>query len=792
MKFSEQWLREWVNPDVTTAELSHQLTMAGLEVDAIEPVAAEFNNVVVGEVVSLEQHPDADRLRVCQVNVGTEILSIVCGAPNVAQGQKVPAALIGAKLPGGLKIKKSKLRGVESFGMLCSPVELGMAESSDGLMLLPADAEPGTDVRELLGLDDKTIEIGLTPNRGDCLSIAGIAREAGVVNLAAVNGPESDEFTVEHQDSLSVSLTAAEACPRYFGRIIKGVNPKAETPLWMKERLRRSDLRSISPVVDVTNYVMLELGQPMHAFDLAKLQGGIEVRYAVEAEKLTLLDGQEVTLAANTLVIADQDAPVAMAGIMGGEPSSVTDETVDLFLESAFFAPDAIIGKARQYGLHTDSSHRFERGVDFELPAQAMSRATELLLKIVGGAAGPVVEVNESEKLPQRQPISLREERIKRLLGIELEQTKVTEILTRLGMNVVEQGKTWLVTPPSFRFDITIEADLVEEVGRIFGYDELPSEAPKMPLEVALPREAQVRMERVRAYLLDRGYQEAINYSFVDAGIQSQIIPDEAAIALANPISADMSEMRTSLWTGLLQTLKYNQNRQQDRIRLFEQGVIFTKQGDKIIEKSLLSGVVTGNLMPEQWGNKSRKVDFYDLKADIEGLLGLTARLEEYTFVVDSHPALHPGQSAAIKTSAGLPIGWIGKLHPELEKSFGFNGSVYLFEVSEEVFAEAVKPAFAELSKFPSVKRDLAIVADDSVSAQQLNDCIAAASGEYLANLQLFDVYCGEGVESGRKSLALSLTFQDHSRTLKDEDVDALVSNILDKLNQELRATLRE
>ncbi len=792
MKFSEQWLREWVNPNVTTAELSHQLTMAGLEVDAVEAVAAEFNSVVVGEVVSLEQHPDADRLRVCQVNVGSEILSIVCGAANVAQGQKVPAALIGAKLPGGLKIKKSKLRGVESFGMLCSQVELGMADSSDGLMVLPNDAEPGTDVREVLGLDDKTIEVGLTPNRGDCLCIAGIAREVGVVNQTTVEGPELSGFTVEHQDSLSVRLTASDACPRYFGRIIKGVNPTAETPLWMLERLRRSDMRSVSPVVDVTNYVMLEMGQPMHAFDLAKLHGGLEVRYAVDGEELTLLDGQEVTLTANTLVIADQNAPVAMAGIMGGEPTSVTNETVDLFLESAYFAPDAIVGKARQYGLHTDSSHRFERGVDFDLPAKAMRRATELLLGIVGGSAGTVIEVNESDKLPRRQPISLRENRIRRLLGIEIEQAKVTEILTRLGMNVVEQGKTWLVTPPSFRFDITIEADLIEEVGRIFGYDELPTEAPNIPLEVALPREAQVRMERVRAYLIDRGYQEAINYSFVDSAIQSKIIPDEVAVALANPISADMSVMRTSLWTGLLQALKYNQNRQQDRVRLFEQGVSFTKQDDEVIEKRLLSGVIAGNLMPEQWGINSRKVDFYDLKADIEGLLGLTACFEEYTFVTGNHAALHPGQTAAIKTSTGMPIGWIGKLHPELEKSLGFNGSVYLFEVSEEVFSKAAKPAFSELSKFPSVRRDLAIVADDTVSAQQLKDCIAEASGEYLANLQLFDVYCGEGIESGRKSLALGLTFQDQSRTLKDEDVDALVSGILKKLNQELQATLRE
>ncbi len=792
MKFSEQWLREWVNPDVTTAELAHQLTMAGLEVDAIAAVAAEFNHVVVGEVISLEQHPDADRLRICQVNVGAETLVIVCGAANVAQGQKFPTALIGAKLPGGLKIKKSKLRGVESFGMLCSSVELGMAETSDGLMLLPAAAVPGSNVRELLNLDDKTIEIGLTPNRGDCLCIAGIAREAGVVHQTAVVAPETSFFTVGHQDSIPVSLNAADACPRYFARIIKGINLDAETPLWMQERLRRSDVRSINPVVDVSNYVMLELGQPMHAFDLATLEGGIEVRYANDGEKIRLLDGQEVALASNTLVVADQAAPLAMAGIMGGEASSVTDKTVDLFLESAFFSPDVIIGKARQYGLHTDSSHRFERGVDFELPAKALQRATELLLAIVGGSAGPVIEAKEAGNLPQRQAITLREERIKRLLGIELEPAKVTEILTRLGMSVIEQTKTWRVMPPSFRFDITIEADLIEEVGRIFGYDELPTEAPSVPLEVTLPSEAQVQMERVRSYLLDRGYQEVINYSFVDADTQTQVNPAEVAVALVNPISADMAVMRTSLWTGLLQALKYNQNRQQDRVRLFEQGVSFTKKSNKIIEKRLISGVISGSLLPEQWGEKSRKVDFYDIKADTEGLLGLAAGSGEHRFVAESHPALHPGQSALIKTSTGVPIGWLGKLHPGLEKSLNFNGSVYLFEVLEEVFSRAVKPEFTELSKFPSVRRDLAIVVDEAVSAQQLRDCIAAASGEYLANLQLFDVYCGEGVESGRKSLALGLTFRDRSRTLKDEDVDTLVISILKKLNHELGATLRE
>lgn len=792
MKFSEQWLREWVNPGVSIAELAHQLTMAGLEVDAIEPVAAQFNKVVVGEVFSVEPHPDADRLRVCKVSVGGETLSIVCGAPNVAEGQKVPTALTGAQLPNGLKIKKSKLRGVESFGMLCSAVELGMAESSDGLLLLPAAAEPGTDVRELLQLNDVTIEIGLTPNRGDCLSIAGIAREVGVANQAALAEPEISDVAPAHDETVPVTLAAPDACPRYIGRVIKGVNPPAQTPLWMRERLRRSDIRSISPVVDVTNYVMLELGQPMHAFDLARLKGGIEVRYARAGEQLILLDGQEVSLQPNTLVIADRQAPLAMAGIMGGEPSSVTDDTVDLFLESAFFSPDTIIGKARQYGLHTDSSHRFERGVDFDLPRRAMQRATQLLLEIVGGEAGPVIEAVEQDKLPQRQPITLRRERIKRLLGIDLAPAQISELLTRLGMSVVGRGDSWQVTPPNFRFDVAIEADLIEEIGRVYGYDELPTEAPRVALTVQMPCEAQVGLERVRAFLVDRGYQEAITYSFVDEALQRLVTPDAAGIALANPISADMAVMRTSLWSGLLQVLKYNQNRQQERVRLFEHGVKFSRQDGKITEKGVVAGVVAGKLLPEQWSSPAVPADFFDVKADMEGLLGLTGRTADYIFEAEGHPALHPGQSATIKRADGVPIGWIGKLHPKLEKELDFKDSVYLFEVVEEIFADARTPKFVELSRFPSVRRDLAIVVDQTVSARQVSDCVAGVSGEYLAKLQLFDVYCGEGIESGRKSLALGLTFQDHSRTLKDEDVEALVLQILEKLNQELHATLRE
>lgn len=792
MKFSEQWLREWVNPAVTTEELSHQLTMAGLEVDAIEPVAPPFSNVVVGEVLSVEQHPDADRLRVCQVNVGAEKLTIVCGAANVAKGLKVPAALIGAQLPNGLAIKKSKLRGVESFGMLCSAVELGLAESADGLMILPEDAPVGVSVREYLLLDDVTIEIGLTPNRGDCLSIQGIAREVGVISQMAVTEPEISNVLIKRQDQFPVVLSAPEACPRYVGRIIKGVNPKAETPNWMKERLRRCDVRSISPIVDVTNYVMLELGQPMHAFDLGKLEGGIRVRYAEKGESLKLLDGQTVELTAETLIIADHRKPVAMAGIMGGDESAVTDETVDIFLESAFFAPDAIMGRARHYGLHTDSSHRFERGVDYELPVIAMKRATALLLEIVGGEAGQVIEANVSEHLPQRPAITLRAERIKRVLGLDLPLTQITNMLESLGMKVREQGKQWVVTPPSFRFDIAIESDLIEEVGRVYGYDHLPVELPKITMETKLPSELTVSQARGRELLVDRGYQEAITYSFVDKQLQQLINPAIKPIALANPISADMSVMRTSLWPGLLQALSHNQKRQQGRIRLFEFGVKFSRQATGIVEEKIISGVVAGECHAEQWALPGRKADFYDVKADVQALLGLTGRGADYVFVAEGNPALHPGQSAAIKSRDNKPIGWVGKLHPAIEKELGLNGPVYLFELDAHVLDVARKPVFAELSKFPSIRRDLAIVVDKGLPAREVEKCVIAASRQYLTNLQLFDVYSGEGIESGRKSLALGLTFQDSSRTLTDEEVDSLISGVLKQLKQDFNATLRE
>ncbi len=793
MKFNEQWLREWVNPAVETEALAHQLTMAGLEVDAIEPVAAEFSQVVVGEVVSVEPHPDADRLRVCLVDVGEpEPLTIVCGASNVAEGMKVPTALIGAVLPGGLKIKKSKLRGVRSFGMLCSSVELGLEEQADGLMPLPSDAEAGVDVRDYLQLNDVAIEIGLTPNRGDCLSLLGIAREVGVVNSAPVSEPSVAEVVATIADTLAVTLADPKACPRYVGRVIKGINPNMETPLWMRERLRRCGLRSVSPVVDVTNYVMLELGQPMHAFDLGKLSGGIHVRAAGSGEKITLLDGQEVVLRDNTLVIADDNRAVAMAGIMGGDAASVTDDTQDIFLESAFFARDAIVGRPRQYGLHTDSSYRFERGVDFDLPVKAMKRASALLLAIVGGEAGPIIEELSSEHLPARRDIVLRAERISSLLGIDVSAAQVTEMLTHLGMKVTEQEQSWIVTPPSFRFDIAIEADLVEEVGRIYGYDNLPTASPVAALSAELEHEIKQPAARVRQLLVDRGYQEAITYSFVDPKIQRLLLPDVEEVALANPLSAELSVMRTSLWPGLVQALSYNQNRQQSRVRFFEVGVKFSTQGDEIREKKVIAGLVCGSLNMPQWGEKLRAVDYYDLKADVEALLSLGGGGDQYCFTTAEHSALHPGQTASISRSDGAVVGWLGALHPSVARQLGINDSAFLFELDFSVFSQGVLPVFSELSRFPAIKRDIALVVSEETTAQQVQQVIAQSAGDYLSHLELFDVYRGEGIEKGRKSMAMGLTFQDTSRTLTDQEVEALISTILGRLTEELQATLRE
>jgi phenylalanyl-tRNA synthetase beta chain len=792
MKFSEAWLREWVNPTVTTEELADQLSMAGLEVDSVEAVAPDFSGVVVGHVLGIEAHPDAKKLRICSVDTGAgDPLQIICGAANVAEGMRVPAAIVGARLPGDFKIKKAKLRGVESFGMICSASELGLAESSDGILPLPEDAPIGQDFRDYLALNDNSIDVDLTPDRGDCLGMIGMAREVGVINRCPVTPPEFTEVAPSIDDRFEVELLADRACPRYLCRVVRGVDVNAETPMWMQERLRRSDIRSLGPVVDVTNYVLLELGQPMHGFDLAKLSGQIRVRMAEQGEKLTLIGGQEIELQAETLVIADAKGPLAMAGIMGGEHSAVSETTQDVLLESAFFAPTAIIGKARVYGLHTDSSHRFERGVDPQLQARAMERATALLIEIAGGEPGPIIEASDPDKIETRPEIHLRSARVNKLLGVEVSDQEIVDILSRLEMQVTETEGGWRVTAPSCRFDIGIEEDLIEEIGRIYGYTRIPMHRGASAIDMRGRAEAEYDPHRAKQVLVDRGYQEVVTYSFVSPEIQQLIDPGIEAIKLANPISAEMSVMRTSLWSGLLQTATYNQSRQQDRIRIFESGLRFRKAADRIEQEPMLAGLIAGRRLPEQWSGGSDKVDFFDLKGDLEAILALTGGSDQIYFKASEHKALHPGQSAQV-LYRDQAIGWIGMLHPELEKKLDLAGSTYLFEIRLEAVEDGVIPAFEPLSKYPSIRRDVALVVDEQVSFQEIRACIREAAPKITTDIRLFDVYTGENIDSGRKSLALGLILQEKSHTLTDQEVDGVVNDVLQALAIKLDAKLRD
>ncbi len=790
MKFSEKWLREWVNPALDTDALVEKLTGAGLEVDAVEAVAGEFSGVVVGQVTSVTPHPDADKLRLTKVNVGGEaLLDIVCGASNVREGLKIPVAVIGAVLPGNFKIKQAKLRGVPSFGMLCSSKELGLTESADGLMELADDAPVGEDFRVYLDLDDKAIDIDLTPNRSDCLSVAGVAREVGVLTSEDINAVASEPVSATSSKILDVKVEATTACPRYLGRTIENINPAAETPVWMQEKLRRSGLRSLGPVVDVTNYVMLELGQPMHAFDLGKIEQSINVRLSQQGEKLTLLDGQTIDTQADTLLICDAEKPIALAGVMGGQDSSVSSLTTSLFLESAFFAPEAIAGKARSYGLHTDSSHRFERGVDPELASKAMNRATSLLLEIVGGEAGPVVEASSEKDLPKTATIHLRSDRIKRVLGLELDGKTVAEQLTRLGLavDVVEDG--WQVSVPSFRFDLSIEVDLIEELGRLYGYDKLPNTRPQGTVLTTNITETLTPVERLQNLMVDRGYHEAVTYSFVEPKIQQLLAQDDSApIKLANPISSDLSVMRTSLWPGLVQAMVYNANRQHDRIRLFEVGRVFKGNLNDIAQPRQIGGLIYGSNYAEQWSQKPREVDFFDIKADVEALLALGGG--QVRFEKESHPALHPGQSARVYKNDEA-IGWLGAIHPKLNKSLDIDGKVYVFELSLNDVVDSVVPEFETLSKFPALRRDLALLVDDAVNAGQIEDCLSKIDSDILKSFQLFDVYSGEGVELGKKSLAVAFILQHKERTLTDDEVDSLLKTVTETLSQKLNATIR-
>ncbi len=789
MKFSEQWLREWVNPDIGTQELMDQITMAGLEVDGFEPVAGQFTGVVVGEVQSVQPHPDADKLRVCQVSDGKQVVQVVCGAPNVREGLKVPFAVIGAVLPGNFKIKKAKLRGQPSEGMLCSESELGISDNHDGLMELPADAPVGENMADYLKLNDVSIDVDLTPNRSDCLSIKGIAREVGVLNSTLVTSPEIEAVAAVHSEVPDIRVEAPDACPRYLGRILRNVNLQAESPLWMQEKLRRSGIRSIDAAVDVTNYVMLELGQPMHAFDRDEIRGGIVVRMAKPAEKLVLLDGQEVELTEETLVIADHEKPVAVAGVMGGEHSGVSPKTRDLILEAAYFDPIALAGKARHYGLHTDASHRFERGVDFKLAREAMERATRLLLDIVGGEPGEIVEVASEDQLPTDRSIDLRAQRLNDVLGMEIDRTTVEEILTRLGLHIDKLLKDgWRVSVPSFRPDISIEEDLIEEVGRIYGYNNLPVTTPNGTLSLRPRSEATRPVSAIRRFFVDQGYQEAITYSFVDPEVQSMLDPEREGIALANPISADLSVMRTTLWSGLLKTVSYNQNRQQARIRLFETGLRFVKDGERIDQRQMLSGVVVGSQYPENWVNGRRTADFYDVKGDLEGLFSLLGI--QVGFSAGQHPALHPGQTAELVRD-GEHVGWLGTLHPQVQKNLELNGTVLIFELFLDSIVTGYVPNFKEISKFPEVRRDLAIIIGSGVSFADVEQVARKHAGEQLTALRVFDVYEGESLGEGKRSLALSLFWQHPERTLTEDEVHSLFNGVIDALTEELGATLR-
>lgn len=793
MKFSEQWLRSWVNPQVTGEELVARLSMTGLEVDGVEPAAGAFSGVIVGEIVSAEPHPDADKLRVCQVSDGKEQFQVVCGAPNARPGIKVPFATVGAVLGEDFKIKKAKLRGVESFGMLCAASELQLSDDSDGLFELASDAPTGECLRTYLGLDDTIIDVDLTPNRGDCLSIAGLAREVAANYAENVCRPTINPVPAVNEDIRPVELLAPQACPRYIGRVVRNVDLSRPTPLWMVERLRRSDIRSIDPVVDITNYVMLELGQPMHAFDLKQIQGGIRVRMAEEGEKLTLLDGQELTLHSDNLVIADHQRALAMAGVMGGEHSGVASDTTDLFLESAFFDTIAIAGKARAFGLHTDSSHRFERGVDWQLQREAMERATALILDVVGGEPGPVIEQVASAHLPKIAHVTLRDERIRQMLGMAIPAADVQSYLHHLGLGVAKAGDgEWQVEVPSHRFDISLEIDLIEELARLYGYNRLPVSAPTAALNLQAQPETRGDLPVLRRLLVARGYQEAITYSFIEPGLSKQFDPLHEPLALANPISADMAVMRTSLLPGLSKALLHNQNRQQPRVRLFESGLRFVPQaaGD-LLQEPMLAGIASGTRLPEGWANSGDKLDFFDLKGDVEAVLGQGGALDSYRFEPAEHPALHPGQSARVLRGDAL-VGWLGALHPSLVADLDLDGPVYAFELSLAAIRYGRLPAFAELSRFPEVRRDIALVADKSVLAADLLADIRQQAGEHLKNLRLFDVYEGKGIDPHSKSLAIGLTLQHSSRTLTDEEVNAVMDKVLTSLEQGFNATLRK
>ncbi|MCX7172893.1 MAG: phenylalanine--tRNA ligase subunit beta [Proteobacteria bacterium] len=798
MQFSEHWLRTLVNPPLSSQELAHLLTMAGLEVEEMQPVAPAFGGVVVAQVLSVDKHPDADKLKLCRVDAGLgEPLQIVCGAPNVAVGMKVPCALVGAALPG-ITIKKAKVRGVESFGMLCSARELGISEDHGGLLALAQDALVGQDIRQHLLLDDTLFTLKLTPNRADCLSLQGIAREVAALSGAPLTLPGIEPVAAMHDRQRPILLDAPKVCPRYCGRIVSGVNARAASPDWMKQRLERRGIRAISALVDVTNYVMLELGQPLHAFDNAKLEGSIHVRYPLAGEQLLLLNEQTITPAADAALIADEHQgarALALAGIMGGEDSGISDATTDLFLESAFFSPAAIAGKARALGFSSDASYRYERGVDFRLQRAAIERATQLILDICGGSPGRVVEAVSPAHLPQRPPVKLRSARAAKVLGIQLSVAQIEKLLQGLGFPLTRTTDDFVITPPSYRYDIEIEEDLIEEIARLHGYDNIPAPLPSGSLAMLpLPEEQRGAMQ-LRHQLAERDFQEVVNYSFVDAAWEADFYGNTAPIALANPIASQMGVMRSGMIGGLVGTLAYNLKRRTKRVRVFEIGRGFLHDPAAVAVAGFhqplrIAALCAGPADPEQWCAATRNVDFFDLKADVESLFSQ----RQLSFVKLAHPALHPGRAATILLD-GDAIGMIGELHPQWVQKYELaslgNAAPIVFEIELAALTHQPLPRYREVSRFPSVERDLALLVAHDQPLQPLLDALRAAAPAIVRDIQLFDLYHGKGIDDKQKSLAFHIVMQDTEKTLADSEADAVINRLIEIAADKFSAVLR-
>lgn len=788
MKFSENWLRSLVNPSCSSDELAHALTMAGIEVENIQSVAAVFDQVVVAEVISVNKHPAADRLSVCVVSAGKteeDHLQIVCGAPNVRAGIKVPCALVGANLPG-FTIKKAKLRGVESSGMLCSAKELGISEAAEGLLILPDDAEIGMDFRQFYELDDRIFTLSLTPNRADCLGVYGIAREVAAITATSISPFEYKAVTAEIADSVDVHILDSQACPLYCGRVIRDIRSDAVTPSWMIKRLERSGLRPINPVVDITNYVLLETGQPMHAFDLSRISGSIQVRYAKYEEHIQLLNGNKVELEPDMLLIADEQKPLALAGIMGGMDSSVTAATTSLFLECAFFKPGIISGKSFRLGFNSDSAYRFERGVDFAATNNVLHYATDLIQKICGGKAGPAVEVKHT--LPPRSAVVVRADRVRRVLGIDMDQQQIGAYFKRLGFQYTNHSDTFTVTPPSYRFDLSIEEDFIEELARIHGYDHIHRLAPRAPITMLPAPEAKRLPIELKQLLVSRDYQEVVNYAFVDTVWEHDLAGNGSPIALQNPIASHMGVMRSTLIGGLIANLQFNLNRKQSRIRLFEMGCCFIRNETTDCQQTeKLAGLCYGDAVSEQWGIAARTIDYFDVKADIETLFG-TRDIHFEKFV---HPALHPGKSAQIRMNNQI-MGWLGELHPRWQKKYELQKNTVLFEIDLQALINKSMPIVKEIAKFPPVRRDMAIIIDNDVSVHSLLSGMLAEKPAIVTDISLFDIYRGKGMENNKKSLAFRVLLQDTEKTLTDEEADGAMAILIQILEKRFGAALRK